>query len=90
MSTASPTSGMATFVTPRVGDGQNSKIYLVGGINIFPIMRAKSIQDRRHNYFRRSSSIAKKCTEVLQENNNISLDKSNSKITITSWIACIR
>ena len=36
-----------TTITPCVGGGHNSEIYWVGGNNISPITRAKSIQAQR-------------------------------------------
>ena len=79
-----------TTTTPCVGGGQNSEKYWVGGSNLFPITRTKSIQTRRLNEFRSASIIAKNSTEGLPEEKNISLDKSKRKITLTSCIASIR
>ena len=80
---------MDTVITPRVGGGHISYIYWVCGSNLFPFTRVNSIQDWRPNEFHNASIIAKNCTEGLLDEKNISLGKSKSKITLTSWIVWI-
>ena len=84
--TASPTAGTAIVVTPCVGGGQNSETYWVGSSNLLPATRSKSIQARRTNDFCSASIVTKNYTEVLMYEKKISLDKSKSNITLTSWI----
>ena len=79
-----------TTTNPRLGGGQNSETYWVGGNNISPITRTNSIQNWRSNDFHIASIIAKNCMEGLPDETNISLDDFKSKITLISWIAWIR
>ena len=79
-----------TTTTPCVGGGQNSKKYWVGGSNILPITRAKSIQAQSPNDFCSASIIAKNCMEVLPDIFFLPSDESKSNITLTSLIAWIR
>ena len=88
--TASPTSGTATVTNPSVGGGQNYDTYWVSGSNLLPVTRENPIQDRRPNELCRASIMAKNCTERLPDEKKISLEKSKSKNTLTSWIVQIR
>ena len=51
-----------TSNTPRGGGNHNFETYWIGGSNISPVTRAKSIQTRRPNNFRSASIISKICT----------------------------
>ena len=81
---------MDMVITPRMGDGQNSDMYWVGGSNAFPVTRAKSIQARRPNDFRSASIIVRNCMEGLPYEKEPSLEESKSKTTLTSWIDWMR
>ena len=80
---------MAMVITPRMGGGQNYETYWFGGGNISPITRAKSIQAQRPNNFCSASINAKNFPEGLPDEKKLYLDKSKSKIILTSWIAWI-
>ena len=77
------------IISPRMGGGHNYETYWVGCSNNYPITRANSIQSQIPNDFCSASVIAKNLTEVLPDEKKLSLDESKSKITLTSWIACI-
>ena len=73
-----------------MGGGHNSETYWVGGRNISPITRTKSVQAQRPNEFRSTSVIVKNFMEGLPDEKKLSLEKYKSKITLMSLIAWIR
>ena len=89
-STASNTAGMVAVITSSVSGGNNSETYWVDGSNIFPPTRVDTIQARRTNGFRRAFIIANTFKEGLPDEKNLPLEKSKSKITLTSWISWMR
>ena len=72
-----------------MGGGNNSETYWFSGSNNYIITKAKSIHARRPNDFRITSIISKNCIEGIPDKKKLPLEESESKITITSWVAWI-